>query len=61
MPSFKQVEFNYSRKEPSEGGCSLIMKFSHYLNFGYRKYMVLFFQFVLKMAVNAAQRKKSVK
>ena len=60
MPSFKQFESNYSKKEPSEGGCSLIIKFSHYLNFGYRKYMVLFFEFVPKMAVNAVCTEKKI-
>ena len=41
MPSFKQVESNYSKKELCERGCSWI-KFSHCLNFGYHKYGIIF-------------------
>ena len=42
MPSFKQVKFNRDKKEPCERGCSWIMKFFHCLNFGYRKYAIIF-------------------
>ena len=42
MPSFKQVEVNYDEEEPCERGCSWIIKFSHCLNFGYRKYGIIF-------------------
>ena len=38
MLSFKQVESNYSKKEPCEQGCSWTIKFSHCFNFGYCKY-----------------------
>ena len=41
MPSFKQVESNYNKKEPCEQR-SWIIKFSHCLNFGYRKYCIIF-------------------
>ena len=58
MPSFKQVESNYGKKESCERGCSWIIKFSHCLNLDTVN-LVLFFQFELKMAVHAA--KKSVK
>ena len=42
MPSFKQVEANYDEEEPCERGCSWIVKFYHCLNFGYRKYGIIF-------------------
>ena len=42
MLSFKQVEFNYGKKEPWERGCSWIIK-SYCLNFGYRKYGIIIF------------------
>ena len=38
MLSFKQIASNYGKKEPCERDCSWIIKFSHCLNFGYRKY-----------------------
>ena len=43
MLSFKQVESNYGKKEPCERGCSWIIKFSHYLNFEYRRYGLIIF------------------
>ena len=36
--SFKQVEYNYSKKKPCKQGCSSIIKFSHCLSFEYCKY-----------------------
>ena len=42
MPSFKQVESNYSKKELNERDCNWIIKFSHCYNFGYRKYSIIF-------------------
>ena len=42
MPSFKQVESNYSKNEPCERG-SRIIRFSQCLNFGYRKYGIIIF------------------
>ena len=42
MLSFKEVESNYGKREPCERGCSWIIKFSHCLNFGYRKYGIIF-------------------
>ena len=42
MPSFKQVESNYGKKESCERGCSWIIKFSHCLNFGYGKHSIIF-------------------
>ena len=52
MLSFKQVKSNYGKKEPCEQGCS-------WINFGYRKYDIIF-QFELKMAVHAARTKKKI-
>ena len=43
MLSFKQVESNYGKTEPCEQGCGWIIKFSHYLNFGYSKYAIIIF------------------
>ena len=43
MPSFKQVESNYGKKESCEWVCSWIIKFSHCLNFGYRQYGINIF------------------
>ena len=43
MPSLEQVESNYGKKEPCKRGCSWIIKFSHCLNFGYRKYGFIIF------------------
>ena len=48
IPSFKQVESNYGKKEPCGLGCSWTIKFSPCLNFGYCKYGITFFQFELK-------------
>ena len=53
MLSFKQVESNYGKKEPCERGYSWVIKFSRCLIF-------LFFQFVLKIAANAARTKKKI-
>ena len=36
--SFKQVEYNHSKKKPCKQGCSSIIKFSHCLSFEYCKY-----------------------
>ena len=41
MPSFEQVESNYSTKELCKQGFSWIIKFSHCLNFGYNKYCII--------------------
>ena len=49
MLCFKQVESNYDQKEPCQQDFSWI-KFSHCLNFGYRKYGI--FQFEFKMPVH---------
>ena len=43
MPSFKQVESNYGKKEPCEQDCSWIIMFSHWLNFRYPKYSIIVF------------------
>ena len=43
MLSFKQVEPNYGINEPCRRGCSWIIRFSHYLNFIYRKYGIIIF------------------
>ena len=43
VPSFKQVESNYCKKEPWEWGCSWIIKFFHCLNFGYYKCGIIVF------------------
>ena len=42
MLSSKQVESNYGKKEPWEQSCSWIIKFSHCLNFGYLKFVIIF-------------------
>ena len=31
------------KREPCEGGCNFIIKFSHCLNFGYHKYGIIIF------------------
>ena len=43
MLSFKQVKSNYGKKEPCEQRCCWIIKFSHCLNLGYRKYGIIIF------------------
>ena len=43
MASLKQVKSNYGKKGPCEQCCSWIIKFSHCLNFEYRKYGVIIF------------------
>ena len=58
MLSFKQVESNYGKKEYCKRGCSWIIKFSHYLNFGHFYYGIIIFSIKLKMAVDAALTKK---
>ena len=55
--AMKQVESNHSKTEPWKWSCSWIIKFSHCLNFRYRK---LFFQFKLKMAVHVACKKENI-
>ena len=42
MLSFKQVESNHGKGDPYKPGCSWIIKFSHCLNFGSRKYVIIF-------------------
>ena len=42
MPSFKQVESNYSKKEPCKPGCSWIIKFCHCFDFGYYRCGIIF-------------------
>ena len=42
MFSFKEVESNVGKKALCERGCSWMIKFSHCLNFGYRKYGIIF-------------------
>ena len=59
MLSFKQVESNYGKKKPCEGGCSWIIKFFHCLNFWYGKHGIIF-QFEFKKAVDAALTKKKI-
>ena len=39
--SFKQVASNYSKKEHCKQGCSWIIRFSHCLDFRYRKYGII--------------------
>ena len=65
--SFKQVEYNHSKKKPCKQGCSSIIKFSHCLSFEYCKYGFIYlviylfiFQLELKMAVHAACTKKKI-
>ena len=64
--SFKQVEYNHSKKKPCKQGCSSIIKFSHCLSFEYCKYgfiylfIYLFFQLELKMALHATCTKKKI-
>ena len=43
MPSFKQVESYYGKKESWEQGCSWVIKFSHCLDFGYCRYSIIIF------------------
>ena len=51
LPSFKQIESNYCKKEPCERGCIWIIKFfhclnfkfSHCVNFGHRQYVIIIF------------------
>ena len=43
VPSFKQVESNYGKKEPWEWGCSWIIKFFHCLDFGCYNYGIIVF------------------
>ena len=43
MLSFKQVESNYGKEKPWERGCSWVIKFSHCLNYEYRKYGIIIF------------------
>ena len=33
MLLLKEIESNYSKKEPGKQGCSWMIKFSHYINF----------------------------
>ena len=40
--SFKQVESNHGKRGLCERGCNWI-KFSHFLNFRYRKYVIIVF------------------
>ena len=42
MLSFKQVESNYGKKESFKQCSSWINKFCHCLDFGYRKYSIIF-------------------
>ena len=43
MLSFKHVEFNHhGKRDPCERDCTWIIKFSDCLNFGYRKYVIIF-------------------
>ena len=65
--SFKQVEYNYSKKKPCKQGCSSIIKFSHCLSFEYCKYGFIYL-FIYFFNLNSkwlymlhAQRKKSLK
>ena len=60
MPLFKQVKSNYGKKELCEQGCRWVIKFFHCLNFGYRKYGIIIFQFELQIAVHAACTKKKI-
>ena len=42
MLSLKQVDCNHAKEDPWERDCSWIIKFSLCLNFGYRKYGIIF-------------------
>ena len=66
--SFKQVEYNHSKKKPCKQGCSSIIKFSHCLSFEYCKYGFIYLFIYLFFNLNSkwlymlhAQRKKSLK
>ena len=63
MLPFKQVKSNCGKKEPCERGCCWIIKFFHWLNFGYRKYgIIIFFNSNSKWLYTLhVRRKKSVK
>ena len=60
MQSFKKVESDCGKKEPCKWGCSLIIKFSHCLKFGYSKHGIIIFQFELRMAVDDAHTIKRI-
>ena len=54
--SFKQVEYNYSKKKPCKQGCSSIIKFSHCLSFEYCKYGFIYFFFFSTWTQNGCTR-----
>ena len=58
---FKQVEFNYSKKELWEQSFSWIIKFSHCLNFEYHKYRIIFFSLNSKWLYMLHAQRKFVK
>ena len=40
--AIEQIESNHGKREHWKWGCSWIIKFSHLLNFGYHKYVIIF-------------------
>ena len=60
MPSFKQVESNYGKKEPCQQH-RWIIKFYLCLNFGYRKYDIIFSVRTLNGCTRCTQELKNLR